>query len=171
MSMEEVILPDLNHVVITGVLTTTPQATAEGEGRSICHFQVLSTRKYLDNAGRWRESVCSVGVRIHDNADEPAAAALAKGDFIIIEGELQNYSYQRPDGSKSYVVEILAHRIQPLNVTHPSHKVERAPTPEIKAPPEAAPFEKQPEPIIKPKIEYQVVEPTDFDFGFQTLRL
>lgn len=169
--MAEVILPDLNNVVITGALTTTPKATTDGEGMGVYHFQVLSTRKYLDNTGRRRESICSVGVKIHDNAAEPAAAALAKGDVVMIEGELQNYSFQRPDGSKSYVVEILAHRIQPLNVTHLPQKVERAASREIKAPPEATPVEKQPEPIIKPKIEYQVVEPTDFDFGFQTLRL
>jgi single-stranded DNA-binding protein len=167
--MAEVISPDLNQVVITGVLTTAPRTLAEGDGMS--HFQVLSTRKYLDNAGRLRESACSVGVRIYENAAEPVAATLAQGDLVIIEGELQNYSFLRPDGSKSYVVEILAHRIQPLNVTLPSRRVEPIASREIKAPPEVAPLEKQPEPITRPKIEYQVVEPTDFDFGFQTLKL
>lgn len=108
-------MPDLNHVIIAGNLTRDPSFRKTTNGTSVTNFWIASNRKFKDNNGQWRDSVCYVGVVAWYKLAENCADNLQKGCAVIIEGELQSRSIHTEDGRNRNLVEIKARRVQFLN--------------------------------------------------------
>lgn len=113
--MAEYQMPDINTVIIAGNLTRDPSFRKTTNGTPVANFWIASTRKFRDNMGQWRESVCYVGVVAWYKLAEACAAHLQKGSAVLIEGELQSRSLRGEDGRNRSIVEIKAERIQFLN--------------------------------------------------------
>ena len=165
--MSDIKMPDVNSVLIAGNLTSDPVFDKTTEGVSVANFHVASNRKYRDNSGIWRESVCYVGIVVRDKIADTCSHLLTKGSSVLIDGELESKSWKIEDGSTKNVVEIRARRIQFMdqNATqavqkHFSH-VSEEPIFENKEP--GIPMQKTADEIY--------VEPTEFDFGYQDLKL
>ena len=90
--MDDFRMPDLNYVVIAGNLTRDPSFRKTTNGTSVANFWIASNRKFKDNNGQWRDSVCYVGVVAWYKLAENCANNLRKGCSVIIEGELQSRS-------------------------------------------------------------------------------
>ena len=60
--MSDLRLPDINYVIIAGNLTRDPSFRKTTSGTSVANFWLASNRKFKDNNGQWRDSVCYVGV-------------------------------------------------------------------------------------------------------------
>lgn len=162
--MPELKMPDINNVLIAGNVTGEPTLRKTTNGTAVANFYIASNRKYRDNSGIWRESVCHVGVVAWHKLAETAMAVLKVGSSVLIDGELQSRSWKAEDGSTKSVVEIRARRIQflehgvgrDIEESLPTENGDKAaPTPE-KAPAES---------------DFQHVGPTDYDFGYQNLKL
>ncbi len=126
-------MPDLNYIIIAGNLTRDPSFRKTISGTSVANFWLASNRKFKDNNGQWRDSVCYVGVVAWHKLAENCADNLRKGCAVIIEGELQSRSLRTEEGRNRNLVEIKARRIQFLNKkdettdqksgTEPSHEM------------------------------------------------
>lgn len=108
-------MPDLNYVIIAGNLTRDPSFRKTTNGTSVTNFWLASNRKFKDNNGQWRDSVCYVGVVAWYKLAENCADNLRKGCAVIVEGELQSRSLHTEDGRNRNLVEIKARRVQFLN--------------------------------------------------------
>ncbi|MFQ5602784.1 MAG: single-stranded DNA-binding protein [bacterium] len=113
--MQNLKMPDLNNVTITGNLTNDPTFRRTNNGTPVANFYIASNRKFKDNSGQWKENVCFVGIVAWHKLAESCYEYLAKGSAVLIEGELQSRTWKFEDGSNNHVVEIKARRIQFLN--------------------------------------------------------
>lgn len=113
--MVDLRMPDVNSVIIAGNLTRDPSFRSTTNGTPVTNFWIASNRKFKDNNGNWRESVCYVGVVAWYKLAENCAENLKKGSAVIIEGELQSRSLRSEDGRNRNIVEIKARRVQFLN--------------------------------------------------------
>ena len=108
-------LPDINTVIIAGNLTRDPVFRKTTNGTPVANFGIATNRRFRDNNGQWRESVCYVGVVAWYKLAENCAENLTKGCAVLVEGELQSRSLRGEDGRGRNIVEIKARRIQFLN--------------------------------------------------------
>ena len=113
--MNDLRMPDVNTVLIAGNLTRDPSFRRTTNGTPVANFWIASNRKFKDNTGQWRESVCYVGVVAWYKLAETCAENLRRGCAVLIEGELQSRSLRSDDGRNRNIVEIKARRIQFLN--------------------------------------------------------
>jgi single-strand DNA-binding protein len=165
--MSEIKLPDVNSVLVAGKLTNDPVVSEGPNGTSVVNFYVTSKRRYRDNSGIWRESTCHVGVVANGQLANACKEILKKNNPVSIIGELQTSNSKNEDGSSKSIVEIRAHRIQFLNpetdVTVEELMQNSPKSEEPKAQQETIP-------IVVNTNDVQV-EPTEFDFGYQDLKL
>ena len=180
--MTDLKLPDINSVTIAGHLTCDPSFRKTTNGTPVANFYVASNRKFKDNNGQWRENVCYVGVVAWYKLAESCYENLKRGSAVLIDGELQSRNWRNEDGTTRNVVEIKARRVQFLNKKLPSEEdlgegqfvsaevqeEDTYSTPgrserEVKAPPAAS------APPVKP--EEEPIDTSEFDFGYQSLKL
>lgn len=165
--MSNIKMPDINNVLIAGKLIDEP-VRQDGDQESVkVTFQLTSSRRYRDNSGIWRESVCNVGITVWGELAEKCQAVLHRGDAVIVAGELINRAMKNEDGTTRNVVELRATGIQFLD-PQVSQKLE-----ELKATqPEAKELQPQHEAgQTAPAEKERIVEPTEFDFGYQDLKI
>ncbi|KAA3619411.1 MAG: single-stranded DNA-binding protein [Calditrichaeota bacterium] len=113
--MAELKMPDVNMVLIAGNLTSAPSFRRTTNGTPVANFYIASNRRFKDNTGQWRESVCYVGIVAWYKLAESCHQNLQKGSAVVIDGELQSRAWKNEDGTSKNVVEIKARRIQFLN--------------------------------------------------------
>ncbi len=113
--MNEIRMPDINNVLIAGNLTRDPVFRKTTNGTPVTNFGIASNRRFKDNNGHWRESICYVGVVAWYKLAENCVENLQRGSAVIVEGELQSRTIRSEEGRNRNIVEIKAHRVQFLN--------------------------------------------------------
>lgn len=113
--MNDLRMPDVNSVLIAGNLTRDPVFRKTSNGTPVSNFWIASNRRFKDNQGNWRESVCYVGVVAWYKLAEHCAENLHKGSAVVIEGELQSRGIRQENGRNRNVVEVKARRVQFLD--------------------------------------------------------
>jgi len=159
--MPDLKMPDINNVLIAGNVSSEPTLRKTSSGTPVVNFYIASNRKYRDNSGIWRENLCHVGIVAWHNLAETCVTTLQVGSSVLIDGELSSRNWKNDDGSTRTIVEIRARRIQFL---------EPSKTNDI----EELHGEKNDANEVLPKEEketVQHVEPTEFDFGYQNLKI
>jgi len=171
--MSDLKMPDINNVLIAGNLTNDPAFRKTSSGTSVANFYIASNRKYRDNSGIWRETVCYVGVVAWHKVAEACHEILKRGSSVLIDGELQSRNWKNEDGTSRNVVEIRARRIQFLNKKSSKdlEEIYAASTQgSVTSSTGAVPADQPGKAATNESGEIQV-EPTDFDFGYQDLKL
>jgi len=163
--MADLKMPDINNVLIAGNITQEPVLRQTSNGTPVVNFYIASNRKYRDNSGIWRENICHVGVVAWHKLAETCMETLKVGSSVLIDGEMQSRSWKTDDGASRSIVEIRARRIQFLEPAA-THDVEEEKTPQYKTPekPKSEEADQQ-------EASYKKIEPTDFDFGYQDLKI
>lgn len=177
--MYDLRMPDINCILIAGNLTRDPVFRKTTNGTPVTNFWIASNRKFKDNNGQWRESVCYVGVVAWYKLAENCAENLHKGNSVLIEGELQSRSFRTEDGRNRNIVEIKARRIQFLNRKEESVEGEYDSEEKVKEKLVSQSAEKaEPAQIVTEKSEEQTEEIDDgnslegqYDFGYKNLQL
>lgn len=152
--MPDLKMPDINNVLIAGNVSNEPTLRRTSSGTPVANFYISSNRKYRDNSGIWRENVCHVGIVAWHKLAETCITTLKVGSSVLIDGELQSRSWKNDDGSTRSIVEIRARRIQFLEpgITHDVEELGAGRT--------------------ESKMEtLQQIEPTEYDFGYQNLKI
>lgn len=102
----------INNVTLVGRLTADPEVRKTNSGLSVCQFTVALDRIGGKNAEpgqqtadfpqvvAWRQSADFIGQYGH------------KGDMVAVEGRIQTRTYDRQDGSKAYITEVVANRVE-----------------------------------------------------------
>ena len=103
----------MNRVVITGNLTKDPKGFTTQSGVTSSTFTVAVQRRFA-NAQGVREADFLTVVAWRGAADF-CNRYLTKGRKVALEGSLQTRSYDAQDGSKRYVVEIIADHVETLD--------------------------------------------------------
>ncbi len=123
-------MASLNKVLIVGNLTKKPELRSTKEGSSVSDLRVAVSRTYLTREKEKQEEVCYVDVVVWARQAETCAEYLDKGSAVLVEGSLQQDTWETSAGEKRSKIRIRAQRVQFLsraNRTEPSQSSQETP--------------------------------------------
>ena len=97
----------MNNVVLTGRLTADPTVKVTQSGMKVCTF-TLAVNKDKDHTD-FPQIVC------FGKTAENLSIYQRKGSLIGVNGRLQTRTYDRQDGTKAYVTEVIANMVEYLS--------------------------------------------------------
>jgi len=103
---------NLNKVFLLGRLTADPQLRSTTNGRSVVNFSLATNRIWLNRNGERQQDTQFHNVVVWGKQAEVAHQFLKKGSLVLVEGHLQNRSWQGQDGQNRKVVEVICERLQ-----------------------------------------------------------
>lgn len=142
----------MNDVVtLRGHLGTAPERRATSKGTLLTSFRLATqSRRFDRDSGRWIDAGTNwYTVTAWRQLGERAFEALAKGDRVIVVGNLRIRDYERSDGTTGRSVEIDADAIgpdlsqraaqeQPAAPERPREAPPQAPAPELSTSPQSS---------------------------------
>ena len=105
-------MASFNKVILLGNLTRDPELRHTPAGMAVCSFDLAVNRSFTTKAGERREEACFITVVVWDKQAQTCAEYLSKGRQVLIEGRLQQRSWDTPDGQKRTKHEVVAERVQ-----------------------------------------------------------
>ena len=101
-----------NKFIGLGNLTRDPELRYTPSGSPVCNFDLALNRSYTTQGGQKKDEVCFMTVVVWGKQAESCGQYLAKGRQALVEGHLQQRSWETPEGQKRTKVEIVAERVQ-----------------------------------------------------------
>ncbi len=99
----------MNKIIVSGRLTKDGETRTTESGKSVYSGSVAVNRKFKKEDGTYDTDFFNF---VYWNVSDKFSQYLKKGKAVIIEGSLQNRSYEDKDKNKRYVTEIIAERIE-----------------------------------------------------------
>ena len=100
----------MNKIVLVGRLTKDPELRSTTAGFSTASFTVAVNRNFKNKDGNYdADFLPCVAFR---NTATFVSRYFKKGNLICVEGRVQTRSYDAQDGSKRYITEVIADRIE-----------------------------------------------------------
>lgn len=102
---------DINRVVVAGRLVRDPEMRHSTNGNAFCRFSIANGRTYTAGGER-REETSFLNCVAWGKQAELVAQYMRKGRQVIVDGRLQQRSWQNDQGQKQSIVEIVTDRVQ-----------------------------------------------------------
>ena len=102
----------LNKAILVGNLTRDPELKSLPSGVKVTSFSLATNRVWKDKTGAKQEDTQFHNIVVFAQQAEIVAQYLKKGQAALVEGRIQNRSWDAPDGTKKYRSEIVADRVQ-----------------------------------------------------------
>ena len=118
----------MNKVFLIGNLTKDPEIQTTNNGIAVAKFTIAVQRKFENANGE--KDTDFISIVAWRNLAELVKKYVKKGNKVAVSGAIQTRSYESQDGSKRYVVEIVADEVEFL--TQPQNE-EKTNKKEIKA--------------------------------------
>jgi single-strand DNA-binding protein len=97
----------VNKVILMGCLGKDPELTYAATGNACCRFSVATTEKWKSD-GETKEKTTWHNIVFWGKTAEIVANYFKKGNRIFIEGKIDNYTYDKKDGSgKGYSSQVI----------------------------------------------------------------
>lgn len=112
----------MNRVEIIGRLTKDVELNTTNSGISVAKLSVAVDRKYKDEEGN--KITDFFNVVVWRGLAENIAKYCSKGSKVFIAGELQNRSWEKEDGTKAYITEIVTSECEFLDTKKTGESVE-----------------------------------------------
>lgn len=103
---------NLNKIFIIGNLTRDPESRALPSGQGVTSFGVATNRFFTNKEGQKQQDTQFHNVVAFGRLGEIAKQYLNKGSLVMVEGRIQNRSWEGKDGQKKYRTEIVAESMQ-----------------------------------------------------------
>ena len=101
-----------NKVILMGNLTRDPDLRYTPSGAPVCNFDLAVNRSYTTQAGERKDEVCFMTIVVWGKQAESSGQYLAKGRQALVEGHLQQRTWETPEGQKRSKLELVAERVQ-----------------------------------------------------------
>jgi single-strand DNA-binding protein len=103
-----------NTVTVVGNITRDPELRFTNTGRGMATFGLAVNRRWQNRqSGEWEEQVSFFNIVAWGDMGENIAQSIHKGDRVIVNGRLEQRSYEAQAGEKRSVVEIIADEVGP----------------------------------------------------------
>lgn len=100
----------MNKIILIGRLTKDPELTTTTSGVSICRMSLAVPRSFRNAEGE--RDADFFNIVVWRALGENCHKFLKKGSQAAIIGNVQNRSYDAPDGTKRYVTEVVAEEVE-----------------------------------------------------------
>ena len=101
-----------NKFIGLGNLTRDPELRYTPSGAPVCNFDLAFNRSYTTQGGEKKDEVCFMTIVVWGKQAESCGQYLGKGRQALVEGHLQQRSWETSEGQKRTKVEIVAERVQ-----------------------------------------------------------
>lgn len=101
----------LNKIQLIGHVGKDAEVTNFEKGGNATKFSLATTNKWTNKNGESQEKTVWHNVVFFGKSDK-LAQYITKGKPIYVEGSMNNRSYEKQDGSKGYISEVVASNIQ-----------------------------------------------------------
>jgi len=103
-----------NNVTLVGNITRDPELRFTGTGQAKVNFGLAVNRRWQNRQTQeWEEQVSFFNIIAWGEMGENVSESLGKGSRVIVNGRLEQRSYETEDGEKKQVFEIVADEIGP----------------------------------------------------------
>ena len=106
---------NLNKVFLMGNLTRDPEIRSTAQGTPVCNFSIAVNRSYKGGDGEFKKEVNFFKIIVWGKTGENCSKYLAQGKAVLVEGRLNNNSYETKEGQKRVTTEIVADNVQFLS--------------------------------------------------------
>lgn len=113
-------MANFNKVILMGNLTRDPDLRYTPSGAPVCNFDLAVNRSYTTQSGEKRDEVCYITIVVWGKQAESCGEYLRKGRPVLVEGHLQQRSWETPDGQKRSKYEVVAERVVFIGVQRDS---------------------------------------------------
>lgn len=103
---------NLNKAFIFGNLTKDPELRSLPSGTKVVSFSVATNRTWKDKNGAKQEDTNFHNVVAFGKQADTIAQYMKKGKSMLVEGRIQNRSWDDKDGTKKYRSEIVLENFQ-----------------------------------------------------------
>ena len=104
-------MASLNKVMLIGNLGKDPELRYTPEGLAILKFPIATSEYSNDKSGNRTEKTTWHNIVLFGKIAQTLANYLNKGKQVFVEGRISNRSYDKQDGTKGYISEIIANNI------------------------------------------------------------
>ena len=116
---------NLNNVTVVGNITRDPEMRFTANGRSTTNFGIAVNRSWRNQQTQeWDEQTSFFNVVAWAQLAENVSESLSKGSRVIVNGRLEQRSWETQDGEKRSVIEIVADEVGP-SLRWATAKIER----------------------------------------------
>ncbi|MGI5166097.1 single-stranded DNA-binding protein [Spirillospora sp. CA-253888] len=116
-------------ITIVGNLVEDPNLRFTSSGQAVASFRIASTPRYFDRqSNEWKDrEALFLTCNVWRQAAENCAESLTRGMRVIVQGRLQQRSYETREGEKRQVYEIEVDEVGPSlrNATAKVNKTQR----------------------------------------------
>lgn len=99
-------MASLNRIILVGRLAEDPEMRTTMDATAITKFQLIVERPF--GAQKEKDYIDVIAWR---KLAEMGGANLSKGQMVLVEGKIQNRSFETKEGTRKYVTEIMANNI------------------------------------------------------------
>ena len=103
---------NLNKVFLIGRVATDIEMKTTPSGQSVCAFSLATNRTWKGKDGQKQEESQFHRIVLWQKLAEIASQFLTKGSLVLIEGRIQNRSWDDKNGVKRYATEIIGEGMQ-----------------------------------------------------------
>lgn len=103
---------NLNKVFLIGRVATDIEMKTTSSGQSVCTFSLATNRTWKGKDGQKQEESQFHRIVLWQKLAEIASQFLTKGSLVLIEGRIQNRSWDDKNGVKRYTTEIIGEGMQ-----------------------------------------------------------
>lgn len=105
---------NLNKILAVANLIQDTELRYTTDGKAFMTLRLAINTPYKDKSGEWQQQTVFIGAACWNNAEQ-FNEILSKGDSILIDGALQQRSWEK-DGQKRSVIEIKISKLQYIKV-------------------------------------------------------
>ena len=102
----------MNRIILTGRLTKDVEVRYTTSQKTVATFGLAVNREFKNERGEYEADFFNVV--LWGKPAELAGNTLRKGNKILVEGRVQNRSYDAKDGTKKYITEVIANNFEYL---------------------------------------------------------
>lgn len=102
----------VNKAILIGRLGKDPELTYTPSGKEVVKFSVATSETWKDQSGAKQGKTVWHNIVAWGRIAEICKEYLTKGKQVYIEGRIDNRSYDKQDGSKGYISEVVASTVQ-----------------------------------------------------------
>ena len=103
---------NINKATLCGRITKDLEVKSLSNGNKVLSFGLATNRNWKDQQGTKHEDATFHNIIAFGKQAEVKTQYCAKGDELYIEGRIQNRTYDKQDGSKAYVSEVVLQNFQ-----------------------------------------------------------
>ena len=100
----------INRVVLVGRLTRDPELRNTNSGNAVCTFTLAVDNRMKNPDGS--KSASFITCVVFSQQAENVSQFVRKGSLVGVEGRLNQRSYDRKDGTKASVIEVICDSVQ-----------------------------------------------------------